>query len=145
MQTAVTDLLEIEFPILAFSHCRDVVAAVSKAGGLGVLGAVAHTPKQLEIDLGWIEEEIGGKPYGVDLIIPAKYAGDEGGGYTLSDIEALIPGTHREFVNDILARYDVPPMAGPDGSTDDGGGDPTGNWQSPVSYTHLTLPTKRIV
>ena len=62
MKTAATDMLGIEFPIFAFSHCRDVVAAVSKAGGLGVLGAVAHSPEQLEIDLAWIEEEIGDRP-----------------------------------------------------------------------------------
>jgi NAD(P)H-dependent flavin oxidoreductase YrpB (nitropropane dioxygenase family) len=80
MKTAATEMLGIEFPIFAFSHCRDVVAAVSKAGGLGVLGAVAHSPEQLEIDLNWIEDEIGDRPYGVDLIVPAKYAGDEGGG-----------------------------------------------------------------
>ena len=80
MKTAATDMLGIEFPIFAFSHCRDVVAAVSKAGGLGVLGAVAHSPEQLEIDLAWIEEEVGDRPYGIDLIVPAKYAGDEGGG-----------------------------------------------------------------
>ncbi|WP_040496225.1 nitronate monooxygenase [Ilumatobacter nonamiensis] len=113
MKTAVTEMLDIEFPIFAFSHCRDVVAAVSKAGGLGVLGAVAHTPEQLEIDLGWIEDEVGGKPYGVDLIVPAKYAGDDDGGYTLDDIAKLIPDTHREFIDDILARYDVPEL--PDG------------------------------
>ena len=110
MRTAATEMLDIEFPIFAFSHCRDVVAAVSKAGGLGVLGAVAHSPEQLEIDLQWIEDEIGDLPYGVDLIIPAKYAGDEDGGYTLDDIAALIPDTHREFVDDILARYDVPEL-----------------------------------
>ena len=91
MRTTVTDMLGIEFPILAFTHCRDVVAAVTKAGGLGVLGAVAHTPEQLEIDLAWIEAEIGDRPYGVDLIVPAKYAGDEGGGYTLDDIVAADP------------------------------------------------------
>jgi NAD(P)H-dependent flavin oxidoreductase YrpB (nitropropane dioxygenase family) len=108
MKTAATEMLGIEFPIFAFSHCRDVVAAVSKAGGLGVLGAVAHSPEQLEIDLTWIEDEIGDRPYGVDLIVPAKYAGDEDGGYTLDDIRALIPDTHREFIDDILRRYDVP-------------------------------------
>ena len=113
MKTAVTDMLGIEFPILAFSHCRDVVAAVTKAGGMGVLGAVAHSPKQLEIDLDWIENEVGGRPYGVDLIVPAKYAGDGDGGYTMDDIRKLIPDTHREFVEDILARYDVPEL--PDG------------------------------
>jgi NAD(P)H-dependent flavin oxidoreductase YrpB (nitropropane dioxygenase family) len=110
MRTAVTDLLGIEFPILAFSHCRDVVAAVSKAGGLGVLGAVSHTPEQLEIDLEWIEAEIGDKPYGVDLIVPAKYAGDADGGYTMDDIRKLIPPQAIEFVDDILARYEVPEL-----------------------------------
>jgi NAD(P)H-dependent flavin oxidoreductase YrpB (nitropropane dioxygenase family) len=108
MRTSITELLDIEFPIFAFSHCRDVVAAVSKAGGLGVLGAVAHTPEQLEIDLGWIEEQIGDRPYGVDLIVPAKYAGDETGGYSLGDIRSLIPAEHQEFIDDILARYQVP-------------------------------------
>jgi NAD(P)H-dependent flavin oxidoreductase YrpB (nitropropane dioxygenase family) len=110
MKTEVTDMLGIEFPILAFSHCRDVVAAVSKAGGFGVLGAVGHTPEQLEIDLQWIEEEIGDKKYGVDLIVPAKYAGDEGGGYTMDDLRQLIPGEHQDFVDDILARYEVPDL-----------------------------------
>ncbi len=115
MKTAATDMLGIEFPILAFSHCRDVVAAVTKAGGLGVLGAVAHSPKQLEIDLAWIEAEIGDKPYGVDLIVPAKYAGDEDGGYTLDDIAKMIPDTHRAFIDEILERYDVPEL--PEGDT----------------------------
>ena len=115
VKTAATDMLDIEFPILAFSHCRDVVAAVTKAGGMGVLGAVAHSTEQLEIDLAWIENEVGDRPYGVDLIVPAKYAGDDDGGYSMDDIRKLIPDTHREFVDDILARYDVPAL--PDGDT----------------------------
>lgn len=115
MKTPITEMLGIEFPIFAFSHCRDVVAAVSKAGGMGVLGAVAHTPDSLEIDLTWIENEIGDKPYGVDLIIPARYAGDNDGGYTLDDIRNLIPAAHIDFVEDILDRYDVPPI--PPGDT----------------------------
>jgi len=69
MRTQVCDMLGIEYPILAFSHCRDVVAAVSNAGGFGVLGAVAHTPEQLEVDLNWIEEQTHGRPYGVDLLL----------------------------------------------------------------------------
>ncbi|HEX9683419.1 MAG TPA: nitronate monooxygenase [Acidimicrobiales bacterium] len=111
MRTSATNLVGIEFPIFAFSHCRDVVAAVSKAGGLGVLGAVAHTPEQLEIDLDWIENEIGDRPYGVDLIIPARYAGDEEQGYSLDDIRQLIPPEHQAFVADILRRYEVPEVS----------------------------------
>src|SRR5207249_5240460 len=75
MKTAITEMFGIDVPILAFTHCRDVAAAVTKAGGMGVLGAVAHSPEQLEIDLAWIEKEVGGRPYGIDVIVPAKYAG----------------------------------------------------------------------
>lgn len=109
MKTPVTDMFGIEFPIFAFSHCRDVVAAVSKAGGLGVLGAVAHSDESLEVDLAWIEDEVGDRPYGVDIIVPAHYAGDESGGFQAADIANLIPGTHREFLDEILERYEVPP------------------------------------
>ena len=115
MRTPVTDLFGIDIPILAFTHCRDVVAAVTKAGGLGVLGAVAHSQEQLEIDLAWIEAEVGGRPYGVDLIVPAKYAGDGDGGFTMDDIRQLIPAEHKAFVDDILRRYDVPPLPEGDG------------------------------
>ena len=110
VKTRITDMLGIEFPILAFSHCRDVVAAVSRAGGMGVLGAVAHSPESLETDLDWIEAEVGDKPYGVDVIIPARVTGGPEGGYTLDDVRRLIPATHIDFVDEILARYDVAPL-----------------------------------
>ncbi len=75
MHTPLCDQLGIEFPIFAFTHCRDVVVAVSKAGGFGVLGAVGFTPEQLEIELNWIDEHIGDHTYGVDIVIPNKYEG----------------------------------------------------------------------
>ncbi len=131
MRNDVTELLDIEFPILAFSHCRDVVVAVSKAGGFGVLGAVAHSPEQLEIDLAWIEDELDGKPYGVDLIIPGKYAGGEDGGYSLDDVRNLIPPEHHAFVDDILARYDVPALPDDDKGAGLGGG--SGDKAAPMS------------
>jgi NAD(P)H-dependent flavin oxidoreductase YrpB (nitropropane dioxygenase family) len=116
MRTAVTDMFGIDVPILAFSHCRDVVAAVTKAGGMGVLGAAAHTPEQLEIDLDWIEAEIGDRPYGVDLIVPARYEGSDEGGLSIEAVRALIPPQHVAFVDDILHRYEVPAL--PDADTD---------------------------
>ena len=120
MQTPVTELLGCEFPIFAFSHCRDVVAAVSRAGGFGVLGAVAHTPEQLEIDLAWIDEEVGDRPYGVDLLLPQKYVGADEGGLNVDDLLQLLPPEHREFVDDILARYHVPEL--PEGEAERGMG-----------------------
>src|SRR5438132_4561669 len=110
MQTRVSEMLGVEFPILAFSHCRDVVAAVTNAGGFGVLGAVAHTPEQLEIDLGWIEEQTKGRPYGLDLLLPTKYAGVDEGGLDRDTIRQLLPPEQQEFVDDILRRYQVPEL-----------------------------------
>ena len=108
MKTPITEMFGIEFPILAFTHCRDVVAAVSKAGGLGVLGAVGHSDSGLETDLAWIEAEIGDRPYGVDLIVPARYAGSDEGGLDVADLVAAIPGAHQEFLDDLMERYQVP-------------------------------------
>ena len=126
MKTAITEMFGIDVPILAFTHCRDVVVAVSKAGGFGVLGAVGHSDQQLEIDLDWIEDELGDRPYGVDLIVPAKYAGSDEGGLKMSDLIAMIPKEHQEFVDDILRRYDVPelpPDSGRSGLIGGGGND----------------------
>jgi len=119
MKTQITEMFGIDVPILAFSHCRDVVAAVSQAGGMGVLGAAAHSPDQLEVDLRWIEDEIGPLPYGVDLIVPAAYAGSEQGGMSIEEIRAMIPPEHVAYVDDILRRYDVPELP-------DDAGPPTG-------------------
>ena len=111
MKNTVTETFNIDVPIFAFSHCRDVVAAVSKAGGFGVLGAVGHSPDALEIDLKWIEDEIGEHPYGVDLIVPAKYEGSDEGGLTVHKIADMIPDAHHEYVYEILEKYNVPELA----------------------------------
>lgn len=126
MKTAITEMFGIDVPILAFTHCRDVVAAVTKAGGMGVLGAVAHSPEQLEIDLKWIEDEVGGRPYGVDLIVPAKYAGSDHGGLTMADIVGLIPDEHRQFVARLMEKYDVPPLPDDERGASRSGGDLSG-------------------
>ena len=121
MQTRVSEMLGVEFPILAFSHCRDVVAAVTNAGGFGVLGAVAHTPKALEVDLDWIEAETHGKPYGVDLLLPSKYAGADEGGLTRDSIRQLLPPQHLQFLDEVLERYGVPPLPDDDEGRERGG------------------------
>jgi NAD(P)H-dependent flavin oxidoreductase YrpB (nitropropane dioxygenase family) len=112
MHTEICDRLGIEFPIFAFSHCRDVVAAVSKAGGFGVLGAVGFPPDQLEIELKWIDEHIGDKPYGVDIVIPGKYEGM--GEIDPKKLEeqllASIPEQHRRFADKVLADHGVPKL-----------------------------------
>jgi NAD(P)H-dependent flavin oxidoreductase YrpB (nitropropane dioxygenase family) len=107
MKNALCDQLGIEFPIFAFTHCRDVAAAVSRAGGLGVLGIAGLTPEQLEIELSWVDAAVDGAPYGVDVLIPATTAGI-GVGRSVND---LLPEEHRRFVDDLLDRYDVPPLA----------------------------------
>ena len=112
MHTALCDQLGIEFPIFAFTHCRDVVVAVSKAGGFGVLGAVGFTPEQLEIELNWIDERIGDRPYGVDIVIPNKYEGmdtDMSGEELAEMLRKLVPTAHLDFAKKILSEHGVPP------------------------------------
>jgi len=113
MRTAVTQMLGIDFPVFAFTHCRDVVAAVTNAGGLGVLGAVAHTPEQLDVDLKWIREQVKGRPFGVDLLIPRKYAGSDEGGIDGDALRAMVPDGHRDWLEQLLQRYDVPGLPEP--------------------------------
>ena len=72
VRTELCKKLGIDLPIFAFTHCRDVVVAVSKAGGFGVLGVVGFSPEQLEVELKWIDERIGDRPYGIDVVIPAS-------------------------------------------------------------------------
>ncbi|MGH2796053.1 MAG: nitronate monooxygenase [Actinomycetota bacterium] len=112
MRTPIADTFGIEFPIFAFSHCRDVVAAITNAGGFGVLGAAAFLPEELEIELAWIDDHVGGKPYGVDVLMPASSmldAGVELGGIA-EQLTTMIPDGHRRFVDDLLARHDVPAL-----------------------------------
>lgn len=112
MRTALCDELGIEFPIFAFTHCRDVVVAVSKAGGFGVLGAVGFTPEQLEIELKWIDEHIGDHTYGVDIVIPNKYEGKGADDMSTEDLtkmlQDMVPQQHLDFAKKLLADHGVP-------------------------------------
>jgi NAD(P)H-dependent flavin oxidoreductase YrpB (nitropropane dioxygenase family) len=111
MRTPICEELGIEFPIFAFTHCRDVVVAVSKAGGFGVLGAVGFSPEQLEIELNWIDEHIGDRPYGVDIVIPNKYEG-QGAGSSAEELgdmlRSLVPQEHLDFARNLLVDHGVP-------------------------------------
>jgi NAD(P)H-dependent flavin oxidoreductase YrpB (nitropropane dioxygenase family) len=101
--------LGIEFPLFAFSHCRDVVAAVSKAGGFGVLGATAFNPSSLEIELQWIDAHVDGKPYGIDVLIPENLSVKHEKGLTAKKLGDRIPQGHRDFVNGLLRSHGVEP------------------------------------
>lgn len=106
MNSPICEMLDIEFPLLAFSHCRDVVAAVSKAGGMGVFGAVSLPPDRLREELDWIDAHVDGKPYGIDLIVPNKFEG-KGERLDTDKLIASVPQTHKDFANSILAGYDI--------------------------------------
>jgi NAD(P)H-dependent flavin oxidoreductase YrpB (nitropropane dioxygenase family) len=111
VRTPICERLGIEFPIFAFSHCRDVVAAVTNAGGFGVLGALAYEPERLEVELDWIDEHVGGKPYGVDFAMPAKYVGQGGGEQATPErLAAMIPEEHHAFVDAVLEEAGIPPL-----------------------------------
>jgi NAD(P)H-dependent flavin oxidoreductase YrpB (nitropropane dioxygenase family) len=106
MKSPICDLLGIEFPLLAFTHCRDVVVEVSKAGGMGVLGAAGYNAETLDIELSWIDEHIDGMPYGVDLIAPTSMAVTDDND-SPEEILQMIPEQHRHFAASILAQHDI--------------------------------------
>jgi NAD(P)H-dependent flavin oxidoreductase YrpB (nitropropane dioxygenase family) len=107
MQTAFTDLAGVPYPIVGFNRSPAVVAAVTNAGGLGVLAASAYRPEELDAQLTWIEEQTGGKPYGVDLLVPEKFvAGDPDD--LIASLRAQIPAEHFAFVDGLLAKYGIP-------------------------------------
>ncbi|WIW89467.1 nitronate monooxygenase [Sphingobium sp. V4] len=111
MNNELCNRLDLEFPLFAFSHCRDVVAAVSRAGGFGVLGIVNRTPEEVEIELDWIDAHVQGRPYGVDLVFPQKLATKGEPELTYSDLLQRVPQAHKEFAAHILEAADVPPVS----------------------------------
>lgn len=100
----------LEVPIFAFSHCRDVVVEVSKAGGMGVLGVGSFDKEQLERELKWIDDHIDGRPYGVDILMPNTYdrAGSEQRKGNRAHLE--FPAGHLAFTRAIADRAGLPPL-----------------------------------
>src|SRR6478609_592023 len=107
MRTELCDRFGIEYPIFAFTPSEHVAAAVSRAGGLGVLGAVRfNDPDELDQTLTWLDDHTDGKPYGVDVVMPMKIP-TEG---TSVDLKAMIPPEHVTFVEKTLQQLGVPPL-----------------------------------
>ena len=105
MNNRLCALTGAEFPLFAFSHCRDVVTAVSRAGGLGVLGCSSFTAGQLEAELAWIDAHVGGRPYGVDILFPQTQQAAPG--MALDDFIAAIPLPHQDFVAELMTRHGI--------------------------------------
>lgn len=83
-----------------------MVAAVTNAGGFGVLGAASHTPEQLEHELAWIDDHVHGRPYGADIVAPDKFVG-KGGNLNSKDLSEMIPASRRSFVAELPVRHDM--------------------------------------
>jgi NAD(P)H-dependent flavin oxidoreductase YrpB (nitropropane dioxygenase family) len=111
MRTPLCDLLGIEHPVVGFSPSEHVAAAVSRAGGLGVLGCVRfNDPAELDTTLDWMDAHTGGRPYGVDVVMPARVPAEG----AAQDLSQLIPAGHKDFVEQTLLKLGVPPL--PDGT-----------------------------
>jgi NAD(P)H-dependent flavin oxidoreductase YrpB (nitropropane dioxygenase family) len=107
MRTPICDLLGIEHPIVGFTPSEHVAAAISRAGGLGVLGCVRfNDAAELDKVLDWMDASTNGRPYGVDVVMPATIPAEG----AAIDLNQLIPAGHREFVEQTLVRLGVPPL-----------------------------------
>lgn len=134
MKTDLSDRFGIDYPIFVFTPSEKVAAAVSKAGGLGVLGCVRfNEADDLENVLHWMDENTDGKPYGVDIVMPAKVP-QEG---SAVDIDKLIPQSHRDFVAKTLADLGVPPLPD-DGERNEG----VLGWLHSVARSHVEVALK---
>ncbi len=133
MRTPLCEEFGIEYPIFAFTPSEHVAAAVSRAGGLGVLGCVRfNDTEELERVLTWLDDNTDGKPYGVDIVMPMKIP-TEG---TSLDLGAMIPEEHRKFVDETLLKLGVPPL--PEGEGREG----VLGWLHSVARSHLDVALK---
>ena len=114
MRSKMCEMFGIDVPIFAFSHCRDVVAEVSRAGGMGILGMARMNPERVEAELAWIDEHVDGRPYGIDVLMPSRL--DDSGGSKF-DVDTLLPTEHVDFVRRVLDEAGVPPLPAEDEAT----------------------------
>ena len=130
MRTPLCDEFGIDYPIFAFTPSEHVAAAVSRAGGLGVLGCVRfNDTEELEQTLSWLDENTDGKPYGVDIVMPMKIPTE---GKSV-DLKAMIPQDHIDFVDRTLQKLGVPPL--PEGEGREG----VLGWLHSVARSHLDV------
>jgi NAD(P)H-dependent flavin oxidoreductase YrpB (nitropropane dioxygenase family) len=104
LHTKLCDSLGIEYPIIAFTHCKDVVAAVTNAGAFAVMGETHHTPEEIEADIKWIREKVGDRPFGIDLVFPSSVPAMG----SIDELVSKIPEEQRAFTEDIKKRYEIP-------------------------------------
>jgi NAD(P)H-dependent flavin oxidoreductase YrpB (nitropropane dioxygenase family) len=131
LRTPICDLLGIEHPILGFTPSEHVAAAISRAGGLGVLGCVRYNDaKDLDAALDWMDANTDGHPYGVDVVMPAKVPA-EGSQFDLGE---LIPSGHRAFVDETLLKLGVPPLP-EDGQRNEG----VLGWLHSIAKAHVEV------
>ncbi|MDM4719395.1 nitronate monooxygenase family protein [Micromonospora sp. WMMA1363] len=131
MRTPLCALLDIEHPIVGFTPSEHVAAAISRAGGLGVLGCVRFSdPAALDAALTWLDEHTDGRPYGVDVVLPA-HRPTEG---EPADLARQIPDGHREFVADTLDRLGVPAL-----TSEPATGAGVRGWLHSVAHSHVTV------
>ncbi|KAA0232549.1 MAG: putative monooxygenase [Acidimicrobiales bacterium] len=108
LHTKLCDLLGIEFPVIAFTHCKDVAVALINAGGFAVLGEAMHTPEDIAADIAWIRERVDGKKFGIDLVLPASVPPSG----SVEQLMAEIPEAQSKFALAIKEKYDVPDPKG---------------------------------
>src|SRR3972149_848147 len=104
LHTRLCDILGTEFPVVAFTHCNDVAAAVINAGGFAVIGQGRYTPDEIAADIKWMRDRVGSKPFGIDLLLPASVP-PKG---SVEELMAQIPEEHRKFVQSVKERYNIP-------------------------------------
>lgn len=130
MRTPLCEAFGIDVPIFAFTPSEHVAAAVSRAGGLGVLGCVRfNDPDELDRTLTWLDDNTDGKPYGVDVVMPMKVP-TEG---KAVDLQAMIPPEHVAFVDRTLQQLGVPPL--PEGEGREG----VLGWLHSVARSHVDI------
>ena len=108
LHTKLCDSLGIEYPIVAFTHCKDVVASVTNAGAFAVMGETQHTPEEIEADIKWVREKVGDKPFGVDLVFPSSVPPVG----SIDELKSKIPQEQRDFTDDIKERHQLPAPKG---------------------------------